>query len=621
MLEAVRENLKGTLMIVVVVIFIVPMVISGVGTTFLGSVAGNDAATVNNETVTSLELDRAVSMRRQQILSQQGANISPDQLTDEMLRGPILEQLTRRLAIVTHGEKAGMGLSDKQFSDAVKRQEAFFTDGKFNQQKYNSLLGQAGLTSATFRRETARDLILSQQAIGLQLSAFATPAQLEQVVKLTHQKRSFYAVDIPASLADENIQVSEKDLQAYYDAHTSEFQVPEKVKVDYLELSVSGIAESIEVSEAEILQQYEAETANFSADANYEVAHILLEDTEQQEIDELASKIGAGESFEQLAKTYSDDLASSEDGGNLGILTPGSFPEAFENAVYTLEEGQVSGPVDTDAGTHFIKVTKKITTEVPSYESRKDAIAAEIARVRAADEFASLVETLGDLTFFAEDLTGAASQMGLEIKQSTYFDRNTGSGIAENAAVREAAFDESVLSLGKNSNRINVSPEQVVFLRLAGRKPAYVKSLEEVLPLVEARVQKQKAESYLASLSSEFIASVKSGADAEAIASEKNYGFAKHELAQRTDFSIDPSALSLAFEADAPSDGYSFVSELTRDGGYRIVAVSAVEDGKIEDLEDADKARFEAQIVQEISSFSGASYEDAIVETADIDIH
>ncbi len=621
MLATVRENLKGTLMVIVVIIFIVPMVISGVGTTFLGSVAGNDAASVNGEAVTNIELDRAIRLRRNQIMAQQGANASTDQLTDEFLRQPVLEQLTRRLAVVNAGESSGMGLSDGQFTEAVLEQEAFFTDGKFDQQKYNTLLAQNGLTSAGFRNEVKSDVILRQQALGLHLSSFATNSQIEQLVKLTHQRRSFFSTKIPLSLVEEKINVTDDSLRSYYDENQTEFEVPEKLKVDYLELSVAQLAETIEVSDAEILQQYEAEIANFNNDASYEVAHILLEGDSSAKVEELSAKIAAGEDFDSLAKIYSDDIASSEEGGSLGILTPGMFPEAFEEAVYTLEQGQISEPVETDAGTHFIKVTNKIENEIPSLESRKADISSEIAKARATDDFASLVDTLGELTYFSDDLSEASEQMGLAIQQSSFFDKNSGSGIADNAKVRDAAFDEKVTTLGNNSNTIELDAETVVVLRLADRKEAYVKRFDEVIPFVEKRVKEQQVQDLLALLGDEYRAKVEAGDNAKTLAEELGYEYEEYKSVKRSDFEVDPQALGLAFDTELTNASYSFNTRPSHAGDLQIVGVSEFTEGSLSDLEEIELAGFETQISQELASFYAETYESSVVESSKIDIY
>lgn len=97
-----------------------------------------------------------------------------------------------------------------------------------------------------------------------------------------------------------------------------------------------------------------------------QVAHILVKlpanpttaDTliAYQKIDNIRKRILAGEVFEDLAKKFSEDDLSVAKGGNIGFVTSLQTQYAFENAVYALEKGGVSGIVRTTAGYHLIKI-------------------------------------------------------------------------------------------------------------------------------------------------------------------------------------------------------------------------------------------------------------------------
>jgi parvulin-like peptidyl-prolyl isomerase len=87
-----------------------------------------------------------------------------------------------------------------------------------------------------------------------------------------------------------------------------------------------------------------------------QVAHILLFEPTAEVIEEIQVKIDAGVEFALLAMDYSEDFGSAESGGDLGYTSGETFPEAFEKALAGLEVGQVSEPINTDAGTHFIKL-------------------------------------------------------------------------------------------------------------------------------------------------------------------------------------------------------------------------------------------------------------------------
>jgi len=103
-----------------------------------------------------------------------------------------------------------------------------------------------------------------------------------------------------------------------------------------------------------------------------EFAEIVIEpkvnDVEQSKAlatcEDLYEKIQNGESFEELAKKYSDDPGSGANGGNLGFAPRGTFVQAFEEAAYNLDVNEVSEPVETEFGYHLIKMLEKKGTKI-----------------------------------------------------------------------------------------------------------------------------------------------------------------------------------------------------------------------------------------------------------------
>ncbi|WP_096085846.1 SurA N-terminal domain-containing protein [Agaribacterium haliotis] len=622
MLESVRQNLKGTLAVVVILVFVVPMVLTGVGQGYLGSVAGNDAASVNGQAISNIDLQRAIRMQRDRMMRQGNIDASSPLLSEERLRDPVLNNLTTRMALVTNAEKSGMAISDRVYSSSITQAPEFQIDGAFSQSVFRNMLAQAGFTPSSYREEVSADMLINQQAAGLAASSFATELELLQLVKLTHQKRSFVAVEIPASKLEQSIEPSEQALLDYYEQNKESFRVAEKVQVEYLELSVDAIAATIDVAEEDIRQQYDAEVANFSGKDSYELAHILIEDGDAATVQEVQSKLDAGEEFAALAEQYSDDIATNMDGGALGVLSPGMFPEAFEQAAYQLEQGQVSGAVETEAGVHFIKALVVSKQEVPSFDARKMAISAEIAKVQAAEDYALQAESLSELTFSSDDLSAASAELALPVQLTSYFDRNSGSGIAELAEVRNEAFDPEVLTNGHNSKLLELGPERSVVLRIKEHKPSYIKTLDEVKALVAARVSEQLQSEQLAALAAELQASIEAGADAQQLSEEKGYVYNSYAAVKRDQADVNREVIATAFTSAVPESGQvTYVQHKLANGDMLLLALSSVEDGSEADMLEGERDAFFAQLGRAYANQDGGAFEAEVVALADIKLN
>ena len=126
------------------------------------------------------------------------------------------------------------------------------------------------------------------------------------------------------------------------------------------------------ITEKELKAQYKPEIR---------ASHILVKDEETAK--KVEAELAAGKSFEDLAKQYSEDTASKENGGDLNYFGPGKMEAAFEEAAYKLKKGEISQPVKTSYGYHIIKVTD--IKELKPYDEVKDDLKTQIIETKMAD--------------------------------------------------------------------------------------------------------------------------------------------------------------------------------------------------------------------------------------------
>lgn len=627
MLQNVRDNMKGTVATIVVIIFVVPMVLTGFGdSSMFSNVTGSDAAKVNSQSISNIELERAIYQQRERMKAQ-GVDAASDQLKDENMRAPVLQQLTQQAAVVSMSKKAGMGVSDEQFFDAIKEAPQFQVDGNFDRDVYRQQISNQGHTPATFKKYVSDILLIQQNYSGVSSSAFVTDAELDSMIAIAHQKRSFATIELPSKDLEKTVSVSDEEIAEYYQGNQAEFIEPEKMSIEYLELSVDNLMKDISISEETVKQRYEQEKQEFASQERQpevQIAHLMLENksdgSHQKTIGEIKARIDAGEEFATLVQEYSVDEGSKANGGDLGVLIPGTFSDEFEQAAFSLEEGQVSQPVETDSGVHLIKLLAKNVETFPSYEERSKAIEQSLQRTQAEEVYASMERDFEDLTFSAKDLQAASEALNLQIQSSELFERSNGSGIARNKQVRDAAWMDDVLLDGRNSPKVQIAAGHALVLRKKTHEPEHVLALEEVKTKIESTLKAEKLAVLMQQQSAEVIAALKGGADAKALSEQKGYTFNEYKQVKLYEVPVDFKVRQAAF--DLPASDETVYESVNKDNGNAVVvALHEVVKGKREDMPKEQLDILRSQLARQNAMAEYMAYQTRLVSDSKIKVY
>ncbi len=215
---------------------------------------------------------------------------------------------------------------------------------------------------------------------------------------------------------------------------------PDQVVIDYLELKKSSFFDQVNVKDDELQAAYQKETANLAEQRR--AAHILIEVNDKvsdaqakAKIEEIQARLAKGEKFEALAKEFSQDPGSANNGGDLGFAGPGVYDPDFETALYALKQDQVSTPVRSTFGWHLIKLLGVEAPQVPTFASLKDKLTRELKAQQVEQRFVEATKQLEDAAFEASDLAQPASDLKLTVHTSAPFGREGGDGVAANRAV------------------------------------------------------------------------------------------------------------------------------------------------------------------------------------------
>lgn len=176
--------------------------------------------------------------------------------------------------------------------------------------------------------------------------------------------------------------------------HNAEFKAElEKMKNEMLaNFNVAKVLEKVEVKDEELKAYYDENKAQFVTGETVAASHILVDSEEKAK--EIQAKIEAGEvSFEDAARENSS-CPSGQNGGALGEFSQGQMVPEFDQAVFSMEVGELRGPVKTQFGFHIIKLTAKNESSEMAFDDVKDQIKNALIQEKRQKAYESKINQL-----------------------------------------------------------------------------------------------------------------------------------------------------------------------------------------------------------------------------------
>lgn len=145
------------------------------------------------------------------------------------------------------------------------------------------------------------------------------------------------------------------------------------------------VGSNIIISDEEIVSYFEENKEKFNQEEQVSASHILVESEELAK--EIREKLVAGEDIAELAKEYSTDEGTKNNGGNLGFFGRGEMVESFDKAAFTLNIGEISEPIKSNYGYHVIIVNEKKEAKLANLEDSKDDIKETLLEAQIPEAF------------------------------------------------------------------------------------------------------------------------------------------------------------------------------------------------------------------------------------------
>ncbi len=492
MLTKIREKSQGAFAGVILTVICVPFVLWGINN-YINDGQESPVASVGKKDFYQRDVAKAYEKYQQNL-----GGLAAD---EQNIKAQALRKLIKDEVLLQYVYRKGLTITDDAIRDFVQSLPYFQTDGKFNEAKYKQLLTSQRMSSNEFVGQIKNALLMEQFQQSILNSSFATPYDLEHFFKIQNQQRDVEYVTVPVEAPSEA--PSEDAINAYYQTHQTQYQIPEKMAVEYVELTLDDLAKKVEVTDEKLKAFYDEQSAQYSTPERRKISHILFEVNDKQdektalEKAHQAQAVLKSKDFAVVAAELSDDKITGKEGGDLGLFNAGVMDKDFDTAALALKKGDVSEPVKSAFGYHLIKVTELTLAEIKPFDSVKAEVSKAYQKSQAENLFYQQGESLTEISYQNTDnLQAAASQLNLTIHKTGLFTKTQGEGIASNEKVRGIAFSEDVLN-GTNSTPIEVDSDHLVVLRLSEHQAATNKPLADVKADVIKAVQAEQAQQHV----------------------------------------------------------------------------------------------------------------------------
>lgn len=643
MLQQLRDQTQSTGFKILVVAIILVLTLFGFGATniFLGTAPS--VANVGDYEVTENVLAIETERERRRIITQMGPEFDPADIDRLRLQNFALDQLINRQVLYQATDMLGLALSDSDVNQQLVESPAYQVAGEFNEALYRQQVQMLGFTPPQFIEEVRQGLGSELLRQGVVASGFAQDWEVAQATALLDQRRDIAYLNLDVDEYMEGVDVTEEAIATRYEEDRSVYVTEPTVDVEWVEITLAGLQASVDIDDSEeaLRDIYDADVNTLIGNSQRASAHILIlvDDTTDeasalQQIEAAAERLANGEEFAVLATELSQDPGSAALGGDLGMMTKGSFDSAFEEGLWALEDpGEVSEPVRSEFGYHLIQLKEIGTVEVPTFDEERAAILARLRSEAAADAFDVAMDDLERRAFEERyELTATATAINATVQTAQGItqrsqDQASTWKYAENAEIIDSLYSPEGLD-GENSPVVTVSDGVAVVVRVSQYNASEERSLDEVRDSIRDGLKLESALSRIEADKLDSLSQLQAGDSVSAVATGLGKRWQRAELATRAGgtpqgpANIPQAVLNEAFALPRPVSGGKSVGSVTGPEGSSLVIVTRVIAGDVDATSEALVDQLAIEVIArdqqlEFAAFFMAAQESVGVSRSD----
>ena len=472
--KAVRITLGA--MLGVVSLSMLVYLIPGTGVTAADSSSDQVIAEIGKSTVTVGEVQQDLrNVLQNQRLPPEFASTYIPQLVDQAIS---------ERAVAYQAQQLGFRISDRDLANTLRS----FPFASLPPDQYQQYVQQNFQITVPDFEENVRvksyeDEIQNIVAEGV----IVTPAEVQAEYRSRNEKIKVDYISFAQAKVTADLKATPEEINAYFAKNKGFFNMPETRNLQLIVADQAKVAETIQVTDAQVQDYYNAHRDEYRTQERVHARHILLSITNkpkdevpkiQAQAEALDKQVKGGADFADLAKKFSNDPGSAQKGGDLGWVSRGQMVKNFEDAVFTLKPNEISNVVTTEYGFHIIQVLEKQPAHLQSLDEVKPAIIATLKNQTVFDRMQELADKAhAELVKTPQNAQQIATELNLEFVNVPNY--APGSPIAQLGTDSQVGAAVQGMKAGEVSDVLQAGNKLAVAV-VTGIQPAHPAQLSEV---------------------------------------------------------------------------------------------------------------------------------------------
>jgi peptidyl-prolyl cis-trans isomerase D len=572
---------------------------------------GGEVAWVEGSPISSEDFLRSYRMQENQYRAQLGPQFSPDLMRQLGFDSLVLRELVQNKILLLEAERQGISVTDDEVSDLIVNDPSFHAeDGKFiGRAAYLSLLAQNSLTAAQYEQLVRQGLMRQKLQNLVTDGVVVTAAEVEEEYRRRNEKLHLEYLFFSKSEEEGGIEITDEEARRYFDEHPDEFELPVQRKVRFIAFTPQLFSTAVTVSDREIERYYRQNMFRYESPEQAGASHILFkvdpdsdEEAVRKKAEDVLAQARAGADFAELARKYSEDT-SAADGGDLGFFGRGQMVPEFENAAFSLDEGQISDLVRTTYGYHILRGSGRQQGFTRPLDAVREEIRGALTQEKARAAMEEAVDSAAQKLQASGTIDTLTAQYPLLVPQETsFFGRNDNlPQLGNSAEATKIAFETPI---GKVSTAVRLG-NGYAFLQVLEERPAGLPDFEEVKERARSELREERLMARARALAEAARAEIVSGGSTPELQSTESFfrGSVLPEAGRSTAvqtraFTLPPGELSEPLPSE---NGYVLVRVIEA-SGFSESEFAAQRPGFHEQIENEHRGRVWNSFVQNLTS-------------------